>query len=121
MYYTIRDIWMYGKSMYGIRTQYGTEASYFTDIDALGVFVDNHDNARFLHDQSNHAKFKGALAFVLTSRGIPFFYYGDEQGYAGGNDPLNREPLWTNLYSGSDIYKYVATINAARKSHKIWN
>jgi len=50
MYYTIRDIWMSGNSMYGIRNRYSEEESYFSDIDALGVFVDNHDNARFLHD-----------------------------------------------------------------------
>jgi len=78
MYYTIRDIWMYGKSMYGIRNRYNSEGSYFKDIDALGVFVNNHDNARFLHDQGDKNKFKAALTFVLTSRGIPFFYYGDE-------------------------------------------
>jgi alpha-amylase len=31
--------------------------------------------------------FKNALLFALTGRGIPFYYYGSEQAYAGGNDP----------------------------------
>jgi alpha-amylase len=106
MYYTIRDIWQSGKTMYNIRNRYSAEASYFTDIDALGVFVDNHDNARFLNGQSDHNKFKSALVFSLTSRGIPFFYYGDEQGYAGGNDPNNREQLWTNMNTNSDLYLF---------------
>lgn len=97
MYYSIKDVWMYGKSMYTLKNRYNEEASYFTDIDALGVFVDNHDNARFLNSQGDKMKFKNAIAFSLTSRGIPFYYYGSEQYYAGGNDPNNREQLWTNM------------------------
>jgi len=31
--------------------------------------------------------FKAALTFALTARGIPYFYYGSEQAYAGGKDP----------------------------------
>jgi alpha-amylase len=81
--------------MYQIRTQYNTEASYFTDIDALGVFVDNHDNPRFLYNfPFNNVGLKQGIVFSLTSRGIPFVYYGDEQYYAGGPDPANRESLW---------------------------
>jgi len=78
MYYTIKDIWGSGKSMYGIRDRYNAEASKFSDIDALGIFVDNHDNARFLNSQGDKNKFKSALVFALTARGIPFYYYGSE-------------------------------------------
>lgn len=53
MYYTIRDIWQSGKSMNNIKTRYAAESSQFNDIDALGVFVDNHDNARFLYSQKD--------------------------------------------------------------------
>ncbi len=31
-----------------------------------------------------------ALSFVLTARGIPMIYYGDEIGMPGGGDPDNR-------------------------------
>ena len=77
--------------MYQIRDRFNEEATKFKDIDALGIFVDNHDNARFLNGNSNHQRFKAALAFALTARGIPFYYYGSEQAYGGGNDPKNRE------------------------------
>jgi alpha-amylase len=40
--------------MYNIRTQYNAEASAFKDVDALGVFVDNHDNPRFLYNHANN-------------------------------------------------------------------
>lgn len=120
MYYTIRDVWGSGKAMTAIKDRYSAEGSAFKDQDALGLFVDNHDNARFLHDFSNKNRFKNALAFSLTARGIPFFYQGDEQGYAGGADPNNREPLWTNMNTGSEYYTFVKTIVNARKAHKIW-
>jgi alpha-amylase len=57
MYYTIKDIWAYGKTMYNIRDRFNGEATTFKDIDALGIFVDNHDNARFLNANGNHKRF----------------------------------------------------------------
>jgi len=77
MFFTIKDVFS-GKSMYDIRTRYMSEEGKFKDIDALGVFVDNHDNARFLSFNKDEKMFKGALTFALTSRGIPFYYYGSE-------------------------------------------
>ena len=95
MFYTISDVFGGSQSMYKIRNRYNAEEQHFSDIDALGVFVDNHDNARFLNRYSNNKTgIKQAQTFALTSRGIPFTYYGTEQYYAGGNDPQNRESLW---------------------------
>jgi hypothetical protein len=34
--------------MKAIPERWGNNERYFTDVDALGLFVDNHDNARFL-------------------------------------------------------------------------
>jgi alpha-amylase len=98
MYYTIRDVFISGQSMHQISSRYAEESSKFRDLDALGLFVDNHDNARFLSQSgSSVVKFKSALAFALTARGIPFMYYGSEQGFSGGADPNNREPLWNSF------------------------
>jgi alpha-amylase len=47
-------------------------------------------------------------------------YYGSEQMYAGGNDPNNREPLWTDMNPNSAGYSFVKTINSAKSAHKIW-
>lgn len=60
-------------------------------------------------------------ALVLTSVGIPIIYYGTEQYFSGGNDPQNREILWRNLDKNTDMYQFIAKINAARKKFKIWN
>jgi alpha-amylase len=120
MYFTIKDVFGSGKSMYNIKNRFAEEEGKFKDIDALGVFVDNHDNARFLNSFRDEKKFFGALTFALTTRGIPFYYYGSEQGYSGGNDPQNRESLWQAMNTQSDMYKKTAAINRARKAHKVW-
>jgi len=121
MYFTIKDVWGSGKSMYGIKNRFAEESSKFKDLDALGLFVDNHDNARFLNQFQDTTMFKGALTFALTGRGIPFYYYGSEQAYAGGNDPNNRESLWQDMNTDSDIYKMTAAINKARKTMKSYD
>ena len=57
----------------------------------------------------------------MTAPGIPFYYYGSEQEFAGGNDPQNREIMWNSFNTGSDIYKMTADVNKARKAHSIWS
>lgn len=47
----------------------------------LLIFLDNHDTSRFYkkeEDTSNLNRYKQALAFLLTIRGIPQIYYGTE-------------------------------------------
>ena len=122
MYYTISDVFGSGKSMNNIDSRYSQEESHFKDIDALGVFVDNHDNARFLcNHKGDNTGLKQAETFALTSRGIPFTYYGTEQYYGGCNDPGNRESLWNDMNTSTDFYQIIAKINAQRKASEIWN
>lgn len=49
MYYTIKDVYGGGQSMYNIRSRWQDVGGNFRDLNALGIFVDNHDNARFLN------------------------------------------------------------------------
>lgn len=79
MYYTIKDVYGSGQSMYNIRSRWDDVNGNFRDANALGIFVDNHDNARFLNQyRGNVSGFKSALTFALTAPGIPFYYYGSE-------------------------------------------
>jgi len=50
-------------------------------------------------------------------QGIPIIYYGTEQAYAGGNDSgqNNRESLWPNFNTNSDLYKFISTLTNFRK------
>lgn len=63
---------------------------------ALVNFMDNHDVARFLFAANNDKEvLRNALVLLMTEEGIPCLYYGTELDFAGGNDPANREVLWT--------------------------
>ena len=77
------------------------EATNFTWKEDLVTFIDNHDMARFLTINNNNNRLHEALAFTLTSRGIPCIYYGTEQylhnDTNGGNDPYDR--VWMNSFS----------------------
>ncbi|MDR3338558.1 MAG: glycoside hydrolase family 13 protein [Candidatus Symbiothrix sp.] len=51
----------------------------YSDLDNILVFLDNHDLSRFVKQEENDLnRYKQALAFVLTTRGIPQLYYGTE-------------------------------------------
>lgn len=119
MYFTIKDVWMRGQSMRAISSRWGSLQSNFKNVDVLGLFVDNHDNARFLHDNGDWRVFKSALAFSLTARGIPFFYYGSEQGFNGGSDPENREAMWKSFNYNHEIFKFIQTLNRARQAANV--
>jgi glycosidase len=76
-----------------------TESGNFTWKEDLVTFIDNHDMARFLSINNNNNRLHEAMAFTLTTRGIPCIYYGTEQylhnDTNGGTDPYNR-----NMMSG---------------------
>jgi len=78
LYFTLKSVFNYKQSMYNIRSTFLNEAGAFADIDALGVFIDNHDNPRFLSITDSIPLFKSALTFVVYSQGIPIIYYGSE-------------------------------------------
>ncbi len=65
--------------------------SLYSRPDALVTFFANHDVPRFASvNGSSIAKQKLAFGLLLTLRGIPEIYYGDEIGLPGGGDPDNR-------------------------------
>lgn len=57
----------------------------------LVTLLGSHDVARFMNeDGATTDGLKLAFTFLLTVRGIPQLYYGDEIALRGGNDPDNR-------------------------------
>lgn len=88
---------------------------------STGTFLDNHDQARFLSVQPDTTLYKAALTYLFMSQGIPIVYYGTEQGFNGGPDPANREPLWTTKYPNNTVlYQYIAQLNTFRHEKKLW-
>ena len=57
----------------------------------LMTFLGNHDTSRFMGEPgATPDKLNLAFAALLTMRGIPQIYAGDEIGMPGGGDPDNR-------------------------------
>ena len=94
LFWTLRNVFQGKNSMRQLGDAWRSGQSAWKDLGLLGVFSDNHDNPRFLHDQSDLALFKALLAYTLLSDGIPVTYYGSEWLFTGGQDPENREAFW---------------------------
>lgn len=63
----------------------------FPHPENLVTFFGNHDTKRFMSEPgATTKKLKLAFSLLLTMRGIPEIYYGDEIGMSGGDDPDNR-------------------------------
>lgn len=71
----------------------------YSNPDNLVIFTDNHDVERFSTVMGNDInKFKNALVFYLTSRGIPQVYYGTE--IMMGSTPYQDHGSWRRDYPG---------------------
>jgi neopullulanase len=99
----------------------------------LVTFIGNHDDRRFLSEEgSSTAKLKAAFSLLLTLRGIPQIYSGDEIAMRGGDDPDNRrdfpggfpgDPSNAFTVAGrtaeqQDVYLQVQSLLALRKAHQ---
>lgn len=100
------------------------------------VFLDNHDLSRFYSVvQENKHKYKAALAWLLTTRGIPQLYYGAEIGMKNFSAPdgLVREDFkggWPadtqNKFTAAgrnaeenELFNYVSTLANYRKHNPV--
>ncbi|KAI0178492.1 glycoside hydrolase family 13 protein [Hypoxylon sp. FL1284] len=117
MYYPMNAFYQQTGSSQAMVDMYDQVSSLFPDPTALGSFLDNHDNARWLNTKNDLSLLKNALAYVILARGIPIVYYGTEQAYSGGSDPANREDLWRSGFNtDSEIYQAIARLSASRKA-----
>jgi len=116
-YYPMNRFYQQAGSAQDLVDMMNTVSKTFPDPAALGTFLDNHDNPRWLNIKNDQTLLKNALAFVILARGIPILYYGTEQAYGGGADPANREDLWRSSFNtNADMYKAIKKLTAARKS-----
>ncbi len=120
----------------GVNELYTTLAQDFVYKDPMRevIFLDNHDMARFFSVVNEDVvKYKSAIAWLLTCRGIPQLYYGDELGltgftypndghvrqdFPGGwpSDSLNKFTMQARNAQEENIWKYIARLANFRKS-----
>ncbi len=90
LYFTIRDVLLRGAPTGRIANILRQDQLYLHP-NWLVPFFANHDVPRFSSEAgSSPAKLLCAYGLVLTLRGIPQLYYGDEIAMPGGGDPDNR-------------------------------
>ena len=96
-----------------------TENSNFTWNTDLVTFFDSHDESRLLSINNNTNRLHQALAFLLTARGIPVVFYGDEQylhnDTNGGGDPYCR--VWMSSFdTATPAYQLINHLAGLRQS-----
>jgi neopullulanase len=89
-YFPLRRVFAQGDSFHDLADDEAHDW-LFTDPNYLVTFLGNHDVQRFMNEAGATPEgLELAFTFLLTNRGIPLIYYGDEIGVPGGNDPDNR-------------------------------
>jgi glycosidase len=109
----------------------------YTNPSNIVVFAENHDVNRYLDSQNDDVrKLKMAMAFVLTTRGIPQLYYGTESLMTTGadkGDGMKRKDFpggWSgdarNTFTAqgrtdkeNDMFNYLQKLLLYRKSHDV--
>lgn len=82
------------------------------------VFLDNHDKTRFFSEiGEDHEKYKMGVGWLLTTRGIPQFYYGTEVQMKGVSNPDG----WVRLdfpggWVGDSSNKFLASGRTAQEN-----
>jgi glycosidase len=90
LYFAIRDVLLYDAPV-GRIANILRQDSLYPHPELLVPFFANHDVPRLASaDGSSPEKRKLSFGLLLTLRGIPELYYGDELGMSGGADPDNR-------------------------------
>ncbi|MBV9226283.1 MAG: cyclomaltodextrinase N-terminal domain-containing protein [Acidobacteriaceae bacterium] len=90
VYFSIRDAFTRERKLESLIKMMANDGLYPDPAKLVTIFGD-HDVQRFMNEPGATVdSLKLALAFVLTARGTPVIYYGDEIGMLGGEDPDNR-------------------------------
>ncbi len=90
LFYPIRKAFAEGKEVREI-AQTLSKDSLYTNPDMLVTLLGGHDDGRFMSEKgASIAGLKLAHTFLLTTRGVPQLYYGDEIAMEGADEPTTR-------------------------------
>lgn len=90
VFFALRDVLAHDKPMTELADILRQDELY-PHPERLVPFIGNHDTTRFITEADGSVpELKLALGLVLTLRGMPLIYSGDEIGMAGGKDPDDR-------------------------------
>jgi len=90
LHYALRDVFAKGQPMPRLSQTLAADTNYVNPR-VLVTFLGLHDTARFMNEPGATVDgLKLAFTCLLTMRGTPLIYYGDEIAMHGGGDPDNR-------------------------------
>ncbi|HSS21619.1 MAG TPA: alpha-amylase family glycosyl hydrolase [Pyrinomonadaceae bacterium] len=90
LFYPIRHAFAEGHELDEIPKTLAKDYLY-TQPNILATLLGGHDDGRFMSEKgATLAGLKLANAFVLTTRGVPQLYYGDEIAMTGPDEPTTR-------------------------------
>jgi glycosidase len=90
LFYPIRHAFAEGKAIDEIPKTLAKDYLY-PNPETLVTLLGGHDDGRFMSENgATIAGLKLANAFLLTTRGVPQLYYGDEIALEGGDEPSTR-------------------------------
>jgi neopullulanase len=130
LYFVIRNVFAQGRSIRDLAQMLSRDRIY-RNPSSLVTLLGLHDVGRFMGEQGATIDgLKLAFTFLLTARGTPLIYYGDEIAMAGGGDPDNRRDFpggWTsdprNAFEASGrtadqqaVFEHVRKLTALRAS-----
>jgi glycosidase len=91
LFYPIRHAFAEGKNLDEIPKTLAKDYLY-NNPDILVTLLGGHDDGRFMSEKGATIDgLKLANAFVLTTRGVPQLYYGDEIAMRGEDEPTTRK------------------------------
>lgn len=131
LFNTIRDVLVRNKPANSLPQMLRFDGLYARP-EMLVTFTGNHDTRRFMGEEGmTPEKMKAAFGLLMTLRGIPQIYYGDEIAMPGGDDPDNRRDFpggWPgdaqNAFTQQGrtaeqqkLFSYVRDLTALRRQH----
>ena len=90
LFYPVRRAFAEGRPLREVVQMLARDHVY-PNPSVLVTFIGNHDMLRFMNEPgANITGLRLAQTFIMTTRGVPQLYYGDEIAIQGGGDPDNR-------------------------------
>lgn len=122
-FYPIRRAFAEGRPIRELAQMVSHDRLY-PNPEVLVTFLGLHDVERFMNVKGATADgLKLAFTFLMTARGTPLIYYGDEIAMPGGNDPDNRRDFPTTAFDATgrtpeqeSVFQYVRKLALLRTS-----
>lgn len=132
LFYPIRNAFAQGKPIREISQMFARDWLY-PKPNVLVTFLGVHDMPRFMNEPGATTEgLKLAQTLIMTSRGTPLLYYGDEIAMPGGADPDNRRDFpggfpgdTRNAFTAqgrtpqeNDVWNHLAKLGEIRKANE---